>query len=228
MARPLNANAEQTQKRLLEVALAAFARHGYDGVSTREICAQARLNVATLNYYFGGKQGLYDAVVNEVYRRLLMRAMAALEALARPAGSQPAAAPAPRRAPAWRVPTPFGPMDLEVLIERLYRIARAEQDGVRILVREVLEHGRLRARTEQAHFLPSLASYGGELARGLGIPVAQARQAWVALSYLLSRYAIQDPESLRAALGTKTIKQAEQRVLDSLVRTARAHLEATP
>lgn len=47
-------------------ATAAFARDGYHGVSTRQIADLAETNQALIGYHFGGKQGLYVAVVEHV------------------------------------------------------------------------------------------------------------------------------------------------------------------
>jgi len=57
--------------RLLDAAEDLFCEHGFDGVSVRDIAAAAGCNIASVNYYFGGKDNLYT----EVWRRhlLLMR-----------------------------------------------------------------------------------------------------------------------------------------------------------
>ena len=52
-----------TRERLVRAAMARFAEHGYHNVSVRDICREARANVAAVNYYFGGKLGLYREVV---------------------------------------------------------------------------------------------------------------------------------------------------------------------
>ena len=56
----------QTQERLLEAALDIFGRHGYDGATTRMIAGEAAANIATIPYYFGGKEGLYLAVIDRI------------------------------------------------------------------------------------------------------------------------------------------------------------------
>ena len=73
MARPNNADAATTMRRLIEAALKLFAAYGYEGASTRAICVAAGVNVNTLNHHFASKQGLYDSTVDEVYRRLAAR-----------------------------------------------------------------------------------------------------------------------------------------------------------
>ncbi|HEY1005753.1 MAG TPA: TetR/AcrR family transcriptional regulator [Sphingobacteriaceae bacterium] len=48
---------------ILEVAEKLFSELGYDATTTRQIAGQANVNMAMLNYYFGSKDGLYKAVL---------------------------------------------------------------------------------------------------------------------------------------------------------------------
>jgi AcrR family transcriptional regulator len=57
---------EDTRRRILEVAIAAFGEGGYEGASTRAIAQQAESNIAAIQYYFGGKEGLYRACAEYV------------------------------------------------------------------------------------------------------------------------------------------------------------------
>lgn len=63
MATEINKNTEQ---KIIEVATELFANSGFDGVSTREICKQAGVNISLISYYFGGKKELYEKVVAEI------------------------------------------------------------------------------------------------------------------------------------------------------------------
>ncbi|MBN2313334.1 MAG: CerR family C-terminal domain-containing protein [Sedimentisphaerales bacterium] len=56
------------QDRLLNAAEELFCEKGYAGTSVRDIAASAGCNVASVNYYFGGKEKLYE----EVWRRHLI------------------------------------------------------------------------------------------------------------------------------------------------------------
>ncbi len=51
-----------TRERIVRAAAAAFAQRGYRAATVREICRRARVNVAAVNYHFGGKRALYQAV----------------------------------------------------------------------------------------------------------------------------------------------------------------------
>jgi AcrR family transcriptional regulator len=50
--------------RILDVAEELFARHGYDGVTMRQISTGAKVDVALANYHFGKKLDVFYAVFN--------------------------------------------------------------------------------------------------------------------------------------------------------------------
>ena len=52
-----------TRERLLAAATQRFADHGFNNVKVRDVCRDARANVAAVNYHFGDKLGLYREVV---------------------------------------------------------------------------------------------------------------------------------------------------------------------
>jgi AcrR family transcriptional regulator len=53
---------KKVRDRLLDSAEELFCEHGFDGVSVRDIAASADCNIASINYYFGGKEKLYQEV----------------------------------------------------------------------------------------------------------------------------------------------------------------------
>lgn len=53
-----------TVSRILVAAESLFAQHGYEGTTVRQITKQAQVNLAAINYHFGDKQSLYEAVVS--------------------------------------------------------------------------------------------------------------------------------------------------------------------
>ena len=47
-----------------------FAEKGLNGVGVRELTTAAGVNISMISYYFGGKNGLYAAVLNEQFATL--------------------------------------------------------------------------------------------------------------------------------------------------------------
>jgi len=57
----------ETRTRILDVAEELFMQHGFEGTSMRVLTAKAGVNLAAVNYHFGSK----DALVEAVFRRRL-------------------------------------------------------------------------------------------------------------------------------------------------------------
>ncbi|WP_454677310.1 CerR family C-terminal domain-containing protein [Achromobacter marplatensis] len=62
----LNARTRDTRDRLLRAGLALFSRQGLDGVRTRQLVDEAGVNQSAIPYHFGGKEGVYAAVLEQV------------------------------------------------------------------------------------------------------------------------------------------------------------------
>jgi AcrR family transcriptional regulator len=60
---------ENSKYKIMEVATKLFAEKGFDGVSTRDICKQANINISMISYYFGGKQELYQAIIEGLIKK---------------------------------------------------------------------------------------------------------------------------------------------------------------
>lgn len=60
------AQGEETRATLVSVGARLFAQNGYDGVSMRTLAAEAEVNLATVGYHFGGKAGLYEAILQDL------------------------------------------------------------------------------------------------------------------------------------------------------------------
>jgi AcrR family transcriptional regulator len=58
--------AEMTRAALIQAALKLFGRQGFDGTSTRQIAAQAKANIGSIAYHFGGKEGLRTAAADYI------------------------------------------------------------------------------------------------------------------------------------------------------------------
>ena len=59
-------NAEATRAAILEAAKARFAKDGYEQVGVRDIAADAGIDPALVNRYFGSKEGLFTAVLSSI------------------------------------------------------------------------------------------------------------------------------------------------------------------
>src|SRR3954449_11890850 len=86
MPRQETSPAEQTRAALVLAALKLFGRQGFDGTSTREIAAEAKANIGSIAYHFGGKEGLRTAAADHIVETIQAVAGQAL-------GNSQAAAP---------------------------------------------------------------------------------------------------------------------------------------
>lgn len=55
-------NQADTKMRILDAAEDLFARKGYHNTSLRAITGKAKVNLAAVNYHFGGKEALVEAI----------------------------------------------------------------------------------------------------------------------------------------------------------------------
>lgn len=70
-ARAPRPDGEATRARILEAAGELFAAHGYAEATSKAIAARAEVDLASINYHFGSRSGLYQAVLAEAHRRLM-------------------------------------------------------------------------------------------------------------------------------------------------------------
>lgn len=79
------ADLDSARGRLLDSATRLFAVSGYEVTTVRDIVTAAAVNLNAVNYYFGGKRGLYEAVM----AREVARARSFTEGLTRATPSDP-------------------------------------------------------------------------------------------------------------------------------------------
>jgi TetR/AcrR family transcriptional regulator, regulator of cefoperazone and chloramphenicol sensitivity len=60
------ARGEATRLRIIDTALDVFGTFGFDEASTRLIADRAGVNLASLHYYFAGKDGIYRACAEHI------------------------------------------------------------------------------------------------------------------------------------------------------------------
>jgi AcrR family transcriptional regulator len=60
------AESSDTTRRILTAASEEFAQRGFASARVRDIVDAAQVNLAAVNYYFGGKEGLYSATLRHL------------------------------------------------------------------------------------------------------------------------------------------------------------------
>ena len=138
---------DDTRSRILAVATTAFAERGIENVTLRELTALAGANVAAINYHFGSKEGLTEAIFEELAPRLnavRMRELAQILDTAARAGARPAVA------------------DIVASFARPYFAPEHAQDGG-LLAQLVLKHrlapSAMTQRVIARHFDPMAQQY---------------------------------------------------------------------
>src|SRR5271166_3016751 len=67
MTNPIAAQPElDAKQRLIEAGLEIFGTFNLEGATTRQLAQRAGVNQAAIPYYFGGKEGLYLAVIEHL------------------------------------------------------------------------------------------------------------------------------------------------------------------
>lgn len=82
-----NERAAETREQLIRAGLVLFSRQGLEGVRTRQLAEHAGVNQSAIPYHFGGKDGVYAAVLERTAESIVGRLR-----LPRPAAGSPEAA----------------------------------------------------------------------------------------------------------------------------------------
>jgi AcrR family transcriptional regulator len=88
------ARGAEQRLRIVEAALLVFGEQGYERASTRQIAQEAGVNPPALQYYFDGKEGLYNACLEHIAEQFYaaLQPAFAVAASVAPAGRQEAVA----------------------------------------------------------------------------------------------------------------------------------------
>src|SRR5512145_2409687 len=81
----------ETRTRILDAAEELFMLHGFEGTSMRQLTSKAGVNLAAVNYHFGSKDALIEAVFRRRLDPINAARIAALERLEAEAGGRPLA-----------------------------------------------------------------------------------------------------------------------------------------
>ncbi|HEX7914017.1 MAG TPA: CerR family C-terminal domain-containing protein [Paraburkholderia sp.] len=60
-----------TRQLLLDTAIQVFAERGFADATSKEICERAGTPMASVNYHFGSREALYEAVLVEAHRQVV-------------------------------------------------------------------------------------------------------------------------------------------------------------
>jgi AcrR family transcriptional regulator len=84
----LEEGSPQVRQRLVDAAIGLARERGFEAVGLRQIASTAGVTPGMISYYFGGRSGLYEAMLDATYQRLVARMRALIE---RPSGGDPIA-----------------------------------------------------------------------------------------------------------------------------------------
>ncbi len=160
------------KERLVFHAACLFAEHGFDAVTTREICAAAGTNPGAIHYHFGDKDGLY----REVLHRPVQQMSAAFAGFDDPALTLAQALD--------RFLTPFSTM------------THGEgPNPMRLYLRELMDPSEVFMQALKTHIGPNHHALAGVLARHIGVaePDAAVHQLAYALVAIAHDYCLSRP-----------------------------------
>lgn len=60
---------ENSKQRILNAATKLFATQGFEGTSIRQICKEADANICMISYFWGGKQELYNGIIEDLIEK---------------------------------------------------------------------------------------------------------------------------------------------------------------
>ncbi len=150
-----NRASEKTRRKILESAGKLIAERGFDRTTAKDICAKAGVSPAAVNYYFGSRNKLYEAVLQDAHRGIIT-----LEQMDKAL---------PRDAPSEE--------KLRVLLELLMgRLFSASRGGWRfqVLIREMVAPTPAIEYLMETEFKPKTMFLRGIISEMLGLPVEHA------------------------------------------------------
>ena len=139
---------KSTKDRLISAAKRLFSERGFDGVSIADVASELNITKQALLYHFGKKEALYAAVLQDISERFLKDL------------------------------DTFGPSEgapeeqLEAFFLAHFRSGARDQEGMRLVMRELLDnHGRV-SRAKDWYLRPYL---DGLVAKVRAVPSASGR-----------------------------------------------------
>jgi AcrR family transcriptional regulator len=148
---------DATRRRMLEAAERLFLEHGFDGTSLRMLTTAAGVNLAAVNYHFGGKEELFRAMLAARLDPLNRERIALLAEYEGAAGGRP--------------------LECETLLNALFvptlelarraKHAGAHTDFLRLLGRAYVDPSPVLRRFLSERYAPMVARFKDAFARAL-------------------------------------------------------------
>lgn len=202
MPRPINADAAATKQRILDSALHMFADRGIDGVSLRELAADARVSSAMIHHCFGGKDGLREAAIDTMYGQLGGAVLEMAQLLSPEKCHSPGEV-------------------FDRAVRYAFSFCRRHQSSVRLLMRDVIANGELDARREATTNGPFMDQITTRLGQIIGTDPAGLRVPLHSCVTLVGRYAVSSDNELMRLTGAATLEEAERAIEENLRQTVR-------
>jgi AcrR family transcriptional regulator len=193
------------REQLIVHATRIFATKGYVAATTREICDAAGVNIASIHYYFGDKEGLYRAALLQPIKEMT--------------------------AAFGRFDDPSLPFDQAMRMFLGPFVAPStgdlDRDVMRIHLREMMEPSEVFREITAQTIVPAHNLLAGTLARhcGLAEPDADVHQLAFAMVAMAHDYCMSREFMKMLAPAVLDRPCAMERVLDRLVGYSRALLD---
>jgi AcrR family transcriptional regulator len=199
MARPVNADAEATKKRILQRACALISAHGIEGTSVRDVAAASEISLATVLHYYGSKEGLYQACVDAMRAELRELRQSLVDAI-QPGQSRDEL--------------------ITAMVLSAWSFCCAHRPAHLLVLRSVLDRGF--PQDEIDNWLkPAVDDVENLLAPAMGMAVEEAGLAFQSMVHLLVRYALNGPAELMVVTRTNSKAEAEKRIGEHLAQLGR-------
>lgn len=199
MARIAGVKREQTRAKVLDAAARVFAEVGFDGAKMRELASEADVNVATLSYHFGDKQGLYEAVVAQMYEGLNSFGET-LDLV----GDDPVGR----------------------LVAAAWDFANEQRDALRVVHHRLVRFGEADPVIGDEWLGERVTVFADRLGSLVGVSAEHARMALLSAQYLLARYALSNAAERCRITATDDPMEADARIVSHLTEVARRLLAA--
>ena len=196
MARPAQADAAVTRQKVLESAATLFAELGEGNTSMRAIAGGAGVSLGTVHHYFGSKARLYDACIDAMYGELGTLWEELQNDIVDFSDLRPVA---------------------KHVVRRGFVFARKNHKAIRLVMREVVDHGEVSAERRKRFVDPFFERITLTMAELLKRDAVEVRLMCQSVVNLVVRYALGSQHELEVVTGL-TGKDALDAVENHLVK----------